>query len=118
MLQALLCRRYRAFRKNGGESVLSNEFLPVLDGMMESGLVTIQKAQVLRYSRQRRRFARPMRQSGLTVSHGWITEDRGLPLQPEGRWVVRFALDSPVEESGFEPSVPRDSEPRVWWRLT
>ena len=85
MLQALLCRRYRAFRKNGGESVLSNEFLPVLDGMMESGLVTIQKAQVLRYSRQRRRFARPMRQSGLTVSHGWITEDRGLPLQPERR---------------------------------
>ena len=25
---------------------------------------------------------------------------------------------SPLEESGFEPSVPRDSERRVWWRLT
>ena len=30
-----------------------NEFLPVLDGMMESGLVTIERAQVLHYGRQR-----------------------------------------------------------------
>ena len=28
-------------------------FLPVLDGMMESGLVTLEKARVLRYGRQR-----------------------------------------------------------------
>ena len=28
-------------------------FLPVLDGMMESGLVTMEKAQVLHYGRQR-----------------------------------------------------------------
>jgi PII-like signaling protein len=39
-----------------------NEFLPVLDGMMESGLVTIQKAQVLRYSRQRQSFARRLKE--------------------------------------------------------
>jgi PII-like signaling protein len=30
-----------------------NSFLPVLDEMMESGLVTIEKAQVLHYGRQR-----------------------------------------------------------------
>lgn len=30
-----------------------NGFLPVLDEMMESGLVTIEKAQVLHYGRQR-----------------------------------------------------------------
>ena len=30
-----------------------NDFLPVLDEMMESGLVTIEKAQVLHYGRQR-----------------------------------------------------------------
>jgi len=30
-----------------------NAFLPLLDSMMESGLVTIEKAQVLRYGRQR-----------------------------------------------------------------
>jgi PII-like signaling protein len=28
-------------------------FLPVLDGMMESGLVTLEKAKVLQYGRQR-----------------------------------------------------------------
>ena len=30
-----------------------NTFLPVLDEMMERGLVTIEKAQVLHYGRQR-----------------------------------------------------------------
>jgi uncharacterized protein len=30
-----------------------NAFLPILDSMMESGLVTIEKAQVLHYGRQR-----------------------------------------------------------------
>lgn len=30
-----------------------NEFLPVLDQMMESGLVTLEAAKVLRYGRQR-----------------------------------------------------------------
>jgi hypothetical protein len=29
-----------------------NDFLPVLDGMMKSGLVTLEKAQVLRYGDQ------------------------------------------------------------------
>ncbi len=30
-----------------------NEFLPILDDMMESGLVTLEKAKVLQYGRQR-----------------------------------------------------------------
>ncbi len=30
-----------------------NQFLPILDGMMESGLVTLEKAKVLQYGRQR-----------------------------------------------------------------
>jgi hypothetical protein len=39
-----------------------NEFLSVLDGMMESGLVTIQEAQVRRYSRERPSFARRLKE--------------------------------------------------------
>jgi len=30
-----------------------NEFLPVLDGMMDSGLVTLEKLQVLQYGNDR-----------------------------------------------------------------
>jgi hypothetical protein len=31
-----------------------NTFLPVLDGMMSSGLVTVEKVQVLKYGAERR----------------------------------------------------------------
>jgi len=36
-------------------------FLPVLDGMMESGLVTLEKAKVLQYGRQRAGFVQRLR---------------------------------------------------------
>src|SRR4029077_14845885 len=45
--------------------------------------------------------------------------DMALAKIPDGhRWdsaaKIGFVPDSPLEESGFDPSVPRDSEPRVW----
>jgi PII-like signaling protein len=36
-------------------------FLPVLDGMMESGLVTLEKAKVLQYGRQRAGFVQRLK---------------------------------------------------------
>jgi uncharacterized protein len=36
-------------------------FLPVLDGMMESGLVTLEKAKVLQYGRQRTGFVQRLK---------------------------------------------------------
>ena len=45
-----------------------NAFLPVLDEMMESGLVTIEKAGVLQYGRQRTGFLTRLKQS-LGYSH-------------------------------------------------
>lgn len=39
-----------------------NAFLPVLDEMMESGLVTIEKAKVLQYGRQRAGFLTRLKQ--------------------------------------------------------
>ena len=40
-----------------------NAFLPVLDGMMESGLVTIEKARVIQYGRERTRYLERLKQS-------------------------------------------------------
>jgi PII-like signaling protein len=40
-----------------------NAFLPVLDAMMESGLVTIEKASVLQYGRQRTGLFTRLKQS-------------------------------------------------------
>ena len=38
-----------------------DRFLPVLDGMMDSGLVTLEKAKVLQYGRQRAGFVQRLR---------------------------------------------------------
>ena len=40
-----------------------NAFLPVLDGMMESGLVTIEKARVIQYGRERTSYLERLKQS-------------------------------------------------------
>ena len=40
-----------------------NGFLPVLDGMMESGLVTLEKARVLQYGRKRSGYIERLKKS-------------------------------------------------------
>jgi uncharacterized protein len=44
-------------------------FLPVLDEMMESGLVTLEKAQVLQYGRKRSPYLERLKQSLLNRLH-------------------------------------------------
>jgi PII-like signaling protein len=46
-----------------------NSFLPVLDEMMESGLVTLERAQVLQYGRHRMGFFARMRQQLFGAAH-------------------------------------------------
>ena len=46
-----------------------NAFLPVLDDMMESGLVTLEKAQVLQYGRKRSPYLERLKQSLLHRLH-------------------------------------------------
>jgi uncharacterized protein len=46
-----------------------NAFLPVLDEMMESGLVTLERAQVLRYGRKRSSYMDRLRKSVLQHLH-------------------------------------------------
>jgi uncharacterized protein len=46
-----------------------NAFLPVLDEMMESGLVTLERAQVLRYGRKRSGYLERLKRSVLHRLH-------------------------------------------------
>jgi uncharacterized protein len=46
-----------------------NAFLPVLDEMMESGLVTLEKARVLRYGRKRSNYFERLKKSVLQHLH-------------------------------------------------
>ncbi|VFU09899.1 conserved hypothetical protein [Methylocella tundrae] len=46
-----------------------NAFLPVLDEMMESGLVTLEKAKVLQYGRQRAGLAQRIKEHFLGHAH-------------------------------------------------
>jgi uncharacterized protein len=46
-----------------------NAFLPVLDEMMESGLVTLERAQVLQYGRKRSSYFKRLKESLLQHLH-------------------------------------------------
>lgn len=46
-----------------------NAFLPVLDGMMESGLVTLEAAKVLQYGRQRAGLLERIKQQFMRHAH-------------------------------------------------
>jgi PII-like signaling protein len=46
-----------------------NAFLPVLDEMMESGLVTLEKARVLQYGRKRSGYFKRLKESALRRLH-------------------------------------------------
>jgi Uncharacterized ACR, COG1993 len=52
-----------------------NAFLPHLDDMMESGLVTLERAQVLQYGRTRSSFLQRLTKS--VKQHLHIGEDQG-----------------------------------------
>ncbi len=51
-----------------------NAFLPVLDGMMESGLVTLEKARVLQYGRKRSGYLERLKKS--MAGHPLITNSQ------------------------------------------
>jgi PII-like signaling protein len=48
-----------------------NSFLPVLDGMMESGLVTLEKARVIQYGRKRSGYLERLKKSVRDHLHLW-----------------------------------------------
>ncbi len=52
-----------------------NAFLPILDGMMESGLVTLEKARVLQYGRKRSGYLERLKKS--MREHLHLGEGRG-----------------------------------------
>jgi PII-like signaling protein len=68
-----------------------NAFLPVIDEMMESGLVTLERARVLQYGRKRSSYFKRLKESVLQHLH--IREK------------------SQVGESGSAPGQVRSSEP-------
>jgi PII-like signaling protein len=57
-----------------------NAFLPVLDQMMESGLVTLERARVVQYGRKRSDYIERLKQSVLHHLHG---QAEHLPDEPK-----------------------------------
>jgi uncharacterized protein len=53
-----------------------NAFLPVLDDMMESGLITLERARVLQYGRKRSGYLERLKESML---HGFHLDDAAKP---------------------------------------
>jgi PII-like signaling protein len=58
-----------------------NAFLPILDDMMESGLVTLEKARVLQYGKKRSSYMERLKKS--VREHMHLNEPPGQP--PSGR---------------------------------
>jgi len=58
-----------------------NAFLPILDDMMESGLVTLEKARVLQYGKKRSSYMERLKKS--VHEHMHLNEPPGKP--PSGR---------------------------------
>ncbi|MGO9545709.1 MAG: DUF190 domain-containing protein [Rhodomicrobium sp.] len=56
-----------------------NAFLPVLDSMMESGLVTLEKARVLQYGRKRSGYLERLRKSMAGHLHVSNSQERDSP---------------------------------------
>jgi uncharacterized protein len=63
-------------------------FLPVLDEMMESGLVTLERARVLQYGRKRSGYFKRLKESALQHLHVYEKPQRGesgsKPVQASG----------------------------------
>jgi uncharacterized protein len=60
-----------------------NAFLPVLDEMMESGLVTLEKARVLQYGRKRSSYFKRLKESVLQHLHiGETSQARQSSAEP------------------------------------
>jgi len=95
-----------------------NSFLPVLDTMMESGLVTLEKAQVLQYGRYRMGLLARIRQQ---LSHPanhvmqatdpsrhcratWLTAPPPLPSQDDGHGVGYAAGATPLAREASMPA--------------
>jgi uncharacterized protein len=62
-----------------------NAFLPVLDDMMESGLVTLEKARVLRYGRKRSGYLERLKESMRHRLHLDLARKPGEALPATGK---------------------------------
>ena len=72
-------------------------FLPVLDEIMESGLVTIEKARVIQYGRKRSSYLERLKKS--LRDHLHLSPPMAKPSGP-GAYLIRLAYGCPGPE-GF-----------------